>query len=148
MALQQTSGQPYFGLTGKWLLFWITFACSVDMLMFGYDQAVFSGVIVTDDFLELHDLVGPSRTTMLSTVTAIYDIGCFAGAILAFTLGERFGRKKSIIYGTVIMAIGAVLMSASYSLAQMFVGRIVLGYKPLPSNPLARKSKTQADFES
>lgn len=31
--------QPYFGLTGKWLTYWITFACSVDMLLFGYDQA-------------------------------------------------------------------------------------------------------------
>lgn len=128
MALSKSSKEPYLGLTGKWLLTWITFACSVDMLMFGYDQAVFSGVIVTDNFLVLHNLVGPSKTTMLSTVTAIYDIGCFVGAILAFTLGERFGRKKSILCGTAIMAIGAILMSASYSLAQMFVGRIVLGY--------------------
>ncbi|KAF6825972.1 hypothetical protein CPLU01_09964 [Colletotrichum plurivorum] len=119
--------KPYFGLTGNWLTYWITFACSVDMLMFGYDQAVFSGVIVTDDFLELHDLVGPSKTQMLSTITAIYDIGCFVGAIIAFTLGERLGRKKSILIGTAIMSIGAILKSASYSLAQMFVGRIVLG---------------------
>lgn len=111
--------------------------------MFGYDQAgkrllpsseayanthkVFSGVIVTDDFLELHDLVGPEKTRMLSTITAIYDIGCFVGAILAFTIGESLGRTKSILIGTAIMSIGAILMSSSYSLAQMFVGRIVLG---------------------
>ncbi|KAG7055929.1 sugar transporter [Colletotrichum scovillei] len=118
---------PYFGLKGKWLTYWITFACSVDMLMFGYDQAVFSGVIVTDDFLELHDLVGPEKTRMLSTITAIYDIGCFVGAILAFTIGESLGRTKSILIGTAIMSIGAILMASSYSLAQMFVGRIVLG---------------------
>ncbi|VUC30958.1 unnamed protein product [Clonostachys rosea] len=119
--------QPYLALTGKRLLFWITFACSVDMLMFGYDQAVFSGVIVTDNFLELHDLVGPEKTTVLSTLTAIYDIGCFFGAIIAFTLGERLGRKKSIIAGTAIMAIGAIIKTSSFSLEQMFVGRIVLG---------------------
>ncbi|KAK1460489.1 hypothetical protein CCUS01_08836 [Colletotrichum cuscutae] len=118
---------PYFGLKGKWLTYWITFACSVDMLMFGYDQAVFSGVIVTDDFLELHDLVGPEKTRMLSTITAIYDIGCFVGAILAFTIGESLGRTKSILIGTAIMSIGAILMASSYSLAQMFIRRIVLG---------------------
>lgn len=123
-----TGKKPYFGMTGKWLTFWITFACSVDMLMFGYDQAVFSGVIVTDDFLVLHDLKGPSRTTVLSTITAIYDIGCFFGAIIAFTVGERLGRKKAILVGTTIMAIGAVFKTASFSLPQMFVGRIVLGY--------------------
>ena len=120
--------QPYFGLTGKWLTYWITFACSVDMLMFGYDQAVFSGVIVTDDFLILHDLVGPEKTTVLSTITAIYDVGCFLGAIVAFTIGERLGRKMSIIAGTAIMSIGAILMTSSFSLEQMFVGRIILGY--------------------
>ncbi|KAF4823283.1 Sugar transporter STL1 [Colletotrichum siamense] len=122
-----TRKQPYFGLTGKWLTYWITFACSTDMLLFGYDQASFSGVIVTDNFLEVHDLVGPEKTQMLSTVTAIYDIGCFLGAIVAFTIGERLGRTKSIIVGTAIMTIGAILKCTSYSLAQMFVGRIILG---------------------
>ncbi|KAL1888148.1 hypothetical protein Sste5346_009758 [Sporothrix stenoceras] len=98
--------RPCMGLTEGRLLTWITFACSMDMLMFGYDQAVFSGVIVTDNFLELHDLVGPSRTNVLSTVTAIYD---------------------AILTGTAIMSVGAILMSASFSLPQMFVGRIILG---------------------
>jgi MFS family permease len=86
------------------------------------------GVTVSQDFLELHDLVGPSRTKVLSTVTAIYDIGCFFGAIIAFTWGERLGRKKAILLGTAIMAIGTIIKASSYSLAQMFVGRIVLGY--------------------
>lgn len=117
------------------------------MLLFGYDQACvppslqsslidpdhasrtrsFSGVIVTDNFLEIHDLVGPQKTQMLSTVTAIYDIGCFVGAMVAFTIGERLGRTKSIIVGTVIMSVGAILKCSSFSLAQMFVGRIILG---------------------
>jgi MFS family permease len=65
---------------------------------------------------------------VLSTVTAIYDIGCFFGAIAAFTCGERLGRKKAILLGTTIMAIGTIIKASSYSLAQMLVGRIVLGY--------------------
>ncbi|KAH8434473.1 sugar porter family MFS transporter [Aspergillus melleus] len=119
--------KPYFGLTGGWLTFWLTVACGTDMTLFGYDQGVFSGVVVTDDFLELHDLVGPTKTKTLSTVTAIYDVGCFLGAILAFTVGDRLGRKKCILLGTAFMAIGTILQASSYSLAQMFVGRVVLG---------------------
>lgn len=118
--------KPYFGLTGRALTFWITFACSVDMLMFGYDQAVFSGVIVTQDFLEIHGMVG--KTQLISTLAAIYDIGCFFGAIIAFSIGERLGRTKSIKIGTTIMSIGAILMTASFSLPQIFVGRIILGF--------------------
>ena len=30
--------QPYFGLTGGWLTFWVSVACSTDMALFGYDQ--------------------------------------------------------------------------------------------------------------
>ncbi|THZ60923.1 general substrate transporter [Aureobasidium pullulans] len=72
------------------------------MTLFGYDQGVFSGVVVSDNFLELHNLVGPSKTKVLSTVAAIYDVGCFIGAIIAFT-------------------------TSSFSLPQMFVGRVILG---------------------
>ena len=31
----------YFGLTGGWLTFWVSVACSTDMTLFGYDQGVF-----------------------------------------------------------------------------------------------------------
>jgi len=37
------------------------------------------------------------------------------------------GRKKSIILGTIIMVIGCLLMTSSFSLAQMFIGRTILG---------------------
>jgi MFS family permease len=97
------------------------------MTLFGYDQGVFSGVVITEDFLEIHDLVGPTKTKTLSTVTAIYDVGCFLGAILAFTIGEGLGRKKTVLAGTTIMAVGAILQATSFSLEQMFVGRIISG---------------------
>lgn len=84
-------------------------------------------MVVTQDFLKLHNLVGPTKTNLLATVTAIYDIGCFFGAVIAFTVGERLGRKKAILLGTVIMSIGTVIKVSSYSLPQMIVGRIVLG---------------------
>lgn len=38
---------PYFGMTGGKLTFWVTVACATDMTLFGYDQGVFGGVIVT-----------------------------------------------------------------------------------------------------
>jgi len=57
--------KPYFGIKGGWLTFWITVACATDMTLFGYDQGVFGGVIVTADFLKTHDLAGPSKTSLL-----------------------------------------------------------------------------------
>ncbi|KAJ5851787.1 sugar transporter [Penicillium soppii] len=119
--------KPYFGLRGGWLTFWITVACGADMTLYGYDQGVFSGVVISSDFLHIHNLEGPSKTTLLGTVTAIYNVGCFLGSILAYWLGEKLGRKNTILVGTTIMAIGAVLQTASYSLGQMMAGRIIAG---------------------
>ncbi|KAK8100962.1 general substrate transporter [Apiospora kogelbergensis] len=117
--------QRYFGLRGAWLTFWVTVACATDMTLFGYDQGVFGGVIVTPDFL---DLLGIANNEKLqSTVTAIYDVGCFLGALSTMYLGERLGRKNTVMLGTTIMAAGAILQIAAFGMPQMIVGRVVAG---------------------
>ena len=61
------------------------------MISFGYDHGVFAGVVVTDDFVDTLNL--RNNSPLLSTVTAIYDIGCFFGAIMADFTGDILGRK-------------------------------------------------------
>ncbi|KAH7119825.1 general substrate transporter [Dendryphion nanum] len=117
--------QPWFGMKGAWLTFWVTVACATDMTLFGYDQGVFGGVIITPDFLDQHKLNG--RTTMISTITAIYDIGCFVGAISVCAIGDPLGRRNCVLLGTAIMSIGAIIQVASFNIPMMFVGRIVAG---------------------
>ncbi|KAI0440504.1 hexose carrier protein [Xylaria telfairii] len=119
--------QPYFGLKGKWLTFWITVACATDMSLFGYDQGVFSGVVITQDYLDVHNLDGPGKTNIRSIVTSIYTIGCFFGALLAFSIGENLGRRKTIVIGAIIMTVGAILQTTSFTVPHMIVGRIVTG---------------------
>lgn len=69
------------------------------------------------------NLRGPTKTSLNGTVTAIYDIGCFFGAIAAVVIGEPLGRKKSVLLGTTIMSVGAILQITAYSVPQMIVGR-------------------------
>ena len=83
---------------------------------------------MTDDFLNTLGLAGPEHTSLVGTVTALYDVGCFFGAVAAFSIGERLGRKKSILLGTTIMTIGAIIQISAYSTAQMIVGRLVAGF--------------------
>jgi len=83
--------------------------------------------VISQDFLRLHHLEGPSKTTLLGTVAAIYDVGCFLGSIFAYWLGERLGRRNTVLLGTAIMSIGALLQASSYSLGQMLTGRIIAG---------------------
>ncbi|KAL4970933.1 sugar porter family MFS transporter [Aspergillus stella-maris] len=118
---------PSAGLRGKWLTFWFAVGCGADMALYGYDQGVFGGVVISPDYLRVHDLEGPSKTNILSTVTAIYNVGCFLGAVMATWVGGKLGRKKSVIVGIAIMTAGAILQTTSYSVPHMIVARIVSG---------------------
>jgi MFS family permease len=60
-------------------------------------------------------------------VTAIYNVGCFLGAVLATWIGGKLGRKKSVLLGIFIMTIGAVLQTSSYGVPYMMVAPIVSG---------------------
>lgn len=42
-------------------------------------------------------------------------------------IGEKIGRKKTILLGTTIMLIGAILQTAAFGVPQMIVARIVAG---------------------
>lgn len=83
-------------------------------------------------------MLGHPTATMNGLVTAIYDIGCAIGAVVAFLFGEKIGRKKSILLANIIVVIGAAIQTASYNYWQMFAARIVR--RP----PLSHMSKTNS----
>jgi len=66
-------------------------------------------------------------SSLQGTVVAIYEIGCFVGAIIAFVFGERLGRRWTIILGCIILTIGAAIQTSAYGIAQLIAGRIVAG---------------------
>lgn len=60
-------------------------------------------------------------------ITSITSGGAFVGAIFAGLTADRFGRKVSLYAGCAVFVIGGVLQAAAYSIAQMTVGRFVVG---------------------
>ncbi|KAJ3787481.1 general substrate transporter [Lentinula aff. detonsa] len=116
--------KPYFGMTGTMLNVWVAVACTTAMTLFGYDQGVFGGIIVTDSFLQT---MGNPDSGLQGTIVSLYDIGCFAGAMITIVFAERFGRKKWLIFGVIIMSIGAILQTSAFTVAHMIVARVVTG---------------------
>ncbi|KAJ5613822.1 hypothetical protein N7528_007476 [Penicillium herquei] len=109
---------------GKALQFRITAACGAGFLLFGYDQGVFGGLIDSDLFLRTF---GNPNATIQGQIVATYDIGCIIGTLTSMFVGDKLGRRRSILIGCCILLVGAVLQTASYSLAQLIVGRVVAG---------------------
>ena len=119
-------------LTGRPLNWAITATSGAGFMLFGYDQGVMSGLLTGDAFTAVFPEIdttgkGHGSPSLQGTVVAIYDIGCFSGAILSLFIGEWLGRRRSIMIGCSIMIVGATLQCSSYSIPQMIVGRIVAG---------------------
>ena len=111
-------------LRGHLLVAAITSACSSGFLLFGYDQGVMSGIVISHYWLSS---MGMPSTLMIGTITALYDVGAFLGAISAAFTAESLGRKQTLLLGAASVIVGAILMGCSYERVQFMVARVITG---------------------
>ncbi|KAL2676495.1 hypothetical protein Neosp_010253 [[Neocosmospora] mangrovei] len=111
-------------LRGKYLQGAITFSAGSAYLLFGYDQGVLGGLVTQPSFL---DAIGNPSPSFLGLIVALYNIGCLVGCIVASLIGNKWGRRKIIIWGCIIMIIGGIIQSAAFGAAQLIVGRLISG---------------------
>jgi MFS family permease len=109
----------FFQPRGALLQVLITISCSSGFFLFGYDQGVFSGVIVTPYFLDTFNNPDPG---LLGTINAIYDIGAAVGALICLFFGDALGRKRTITMGIVFASVGAILQGTAKSVGHLIAG--------------------------
>lgn len=114
----------FLHLTGWRLQAAVVSVCSSGFLVFGYDQGVMSGVVISEIWLK--EMGNPS-SVMIGTITAIYDIGAIVGCLAAAFWGEALGRRKTLVTGCVAVIVGMLIMTTCYGRAQMMLGRVVTG---------------------
>jgi SP family myo-inositol transporter-like MFS transporter 13 len=88
------------------------------------DTGVISGVLVVLG----NDLNGrPVSDHEKEAITALCAAGAFIGSIIAGLTSDRYGRKPSIWFASVLFTVGAIVQATSYTIAQMCVGRFLIG---------------------
>ena len=128
--LQSSKGSSHARRVSRWA--WtpdrtqtaISIAAGTVMCLFGYEQGVFGGIIVGQEFQKYFHEPSPALTGF---VTSIYDLGCFAGAILTLFVGEWLGRKRMLIIFTVIMTTGIVIQTGAQAMNHLLWGRFIAG---------------------
>lgn len=91
-------------------------------------SGLLTGKAFTAQFPEIDTTTGAGGSASLQgTVVAIYEIGCFFGALIALLIGEKIGRRKTIMLGCAILSIGGALQASAYGIPHLIVGRIVAG---------------------
>ena len=88
------------------------------------EQGVFGNVLVGQNFL--NQMGNPSPKDQ-GTMTSVYNLGCFGGALSTLYTGDKLGRPRTLILGSTVIALGAIVQTASYSMGQMIAGRVIAG---------------------
>ncbi|KAF7596492.1 myo-inositol transporter [Aspergillus hancockii] len=103
----------------------VAFTASIAGMLFGYDTGIISAVLVyVHDGLDSRMLTNNEK----ELITSLCSGGAFFGSIMAGSTADKFGRKAAIYFGCALFTIGAVLQGAASTIAQMAVGRVIVGF--------------------
>ncbi|WRT66058.1 uncharacterized protein IL334_003010 [Kwoniella shivajii] len=103
-----------------WIL---VFTAAISGLLFGYDTAAISGVLVI-----IREDLGASLTDwQKEAITSSTTLGALFGGLLAGGLSDYTGRKPVIVLANVVFIAGSLLQAACHSVNVMVYGRFIVG---------------------
>ncbi|KAK3904215.1 general substrate transporter [Staphylotrichum tortipilum] len=91
----------------------------------GYDGSLMTGVVAMEGFQKVIPI--GTEGDKVAVVFSLYTVGAMVGSPFAAIIADKFGRRKSMFVGAVIIIVGMIVISTSHSMAQIVVGRFVLG---------------------
>jgi sugar porter (SP) family MFS transporter len=104
------------------------FAC-LGGLLYGYNQGVFSGVLVMHSFKEhMGDYV--ANKTKMGWLTSILELGAWFGAITSGFVAETLSRKYAILVNVAIFIVGVVIQATAVTSSgyqSILGGRFITG---------------------
>ncbi|KAL0081426.1 general substrate transporter [Phycomyces blakesleeanus] len=113
--------------------FWTAAATCISCLggfLFGFDLGVVGGLLIAPSFLSYFGIDPNNKeqeANISGNVVSILQVGCLIGALMATSTADKLGRKYSIIIAAGIFTIGGIVQVIGYSLAVLYVGRLVAG---------------------
>ncbi|KAJ7891146.1 hexose transporter [Mycena leptocephala] len=90
----------------------------------GFDSSMINGLQAVDSWDTFYH---SPRSTLLGLMSAAYSLGAVVALPLVPYVNDVLGRRMAIIFGSILMVIGAVLQTASQNFAMFVVSRLILG---------------------
>lgn len=111
-------------LKGNRLVYFTSAFVSLFVSLFGYEQGVCSGILTYSTFRAYYYDPTP---TEIGVVISILEIGAMVSSLLVSKISEVYGRKKTILLGTLIFIVGGFIQSFSPNLIVFGLGRVLSG---------------------
>jgi len=104
-----------------WYLLVICLVAATGGLLFGFDTAVISGTVGL--FRAEFELSAARAGWVASSAL----VGCMAGALVAGTLSDRFGRKKALLLSAACFTVSAIGCALAHTADSLVVARLLGG---------------------
>ena len=129
--------KSFMGFTGKALMIaqTATIVCP-SFILFGYNQSNLGGLVGLSDWVDhfrridtvnTHGSQKGNNATIQGLIVATMTLGALPGCLSCSYTADRFGRRPIIFLGALLSLIGEALEASAFHLAQLIIGRIVLG---------------------
>ncbi|KAJ5689486.1 hypothetical protein N7462_003878 [Penicillium macrosclerotiorum] len=120
----QESNIPRWGRSTIHLYYcvFVAFCCACAN---GYDGSLIGSITVMPYFKET--MHSQNSGWQVSVVSSLYSVGSIITTPFAALVSDRWGRKVGMIFGSIGIILGSIIAASSFSLAQVTVGRLVLG---------------------
>ncbi|KAF8806340.1 general substrate transporter [Phlegmacium glaucopus] len=113
-------------------LFLILLVAFMGSLSNGFDGSVMGAVNGMNQYLQYFNIDGQDAGGGVGTTTAIifgiYSIGGLVGVVIAGPVTDTFGRRGGMALGSVIIIMGAIIITAAKDVAYLLSGRFFLGF--------------------
>ncbi|PVI03025.1 general substrate transporter [Periconia macrospinosa] len=104
---------------------------SMGAFIFGYDLAFIGTTITLKPFNKDFSLTHASQSekdAFSANIVSLLQAGCFFGSLAVAPLGDKYGRKPSLLIAGVLFVIGSLMQTVSFGhVWAMFLGRAIGG---------------------
>ncbi|KAJ2895530.1 hypothetical protein MKZ38_006380 [Zalerion maritima] len=111
-------------LNPKTYQFLVAVFASMGSILYGYDLGVIAEVVASSSYLELFD-PNDDETGM---VVSFFTGGAFFGAMGAGPSGDWFGRRWTIVIGSIFFLLGGGLQTGAQTISYLMAGRALAGF--------------------
>jgi MFS family permease len=66
--------------------------------------------------------------SILGAINAVYPVGKLLGLFPSTWISDRYGRKRPMLAGFLLLLIGTLLQGAAQNVGMMIVSRFILGF--------------------
>ncbi|CAA7259439.1 unnamed protein product [Cyclocybe aegerita] len=116
---------PWYQKPNLRVLYFVIFPTCIGVEMTsGFDSSMMNGLQAVDSWDTFYN---SPRSTLLGVMSAMYSAGAILALPLVPVITDGLGRRMAIVFGSVIMIIGAVIQTASQNFAMFVISRFILG---------------------